>query len=84
MSTGCLILASCNAGASEAFIEDVSGFSLNPKDTKNWTSLLEEFWEEPGSFQLMRKRAIEHSRQAFDVKSTAHSFCSVIEQNINL
>jgi glycosyltransferase involved in cell wall biosynthesis len=84
MSTGCLILASCNAGASEAFIEDVSGFSLDPKKTKHWTSLLEEFWEEPGSFQLMRKRAIEHSKQAFDVKSTAHSFCSVIEQNINL
>ena len=84
MSSGCLILASCNAGASEAFIEDVSGFSLNPKETKNWSSLLEEFWEEPGSFQLMRKRAIEHSKQAFDVKSTAHSFCSVIEQNMNL
>jgi len=84
MSSGCLILASCNAGASEAFIEDVSGFSLNPKETKNWTSLLEEFWEEPDSFQLMRKRAIEHTKQAFDVKSTAHSFCSVIEQNINL
>ena len=84
MSSGCLILASCNAGASEAFIEDVSGFSLNPKETKNWSSLLEEFWEEPDSFQLMRKRAIEHSKQAFDVKSTAHSFCSVIEKNINL
>ena len=84
MSSGCLILASCNAGASEAFIEDVSGFSLNPKETKNWSSLLEEFWEEPGSFQLMRKRAIEHSKQAFDVKSTVHSFCSVIEQNMNL
>ena len=84
MSSGCLILASCNAGASEAFIEDVSGFSLNPKETKNWTSLLEEFWKEPDSFQLMRKRAIEHSKQAFDVKSTAHSFCSVIEKNINL
>lgn len=82
MSAGCLILASRNAGASEAFIEDVSGFSLNPKDTQNWVSILKEFWDEPDSFQLMRKRAVKHTKQAFDVIQTAHSFHSVIEKNI--
>jgi colanic acid/amylovoran biosynthesis glycosyltransferase len=84
MSAGCLILASSHAGASEAFIDDVSGFSLNPKDTQKWVSILKEFWEEPGSFQLMRKRAVKHTRQAFDVLQTAHSFHSVIEQNLDL
>ena len=83
MSAGCLILASSHAGASEAFIEDVSGFSLNPKDTQMWVSILKEFWEEPESFQLMRKRAIKHTKQAFDVLQTAHSFHSVIEKNLD-
>ena len=31
MSAGCLVLASCFAGASEAFIDGVSGFSFKPK-----------------------------------------------------
>lgn len=84
MSSGCLILASCNAGASEAFIEDVSGFSLNPKDTERWVSILKEFWDEPNSFQLIRKRAIKHTKQAFDVVKTANSFCSVIQQNLRI
>ena len=83
MSAGCLILASSHAGASEAFIEDVSGFSLNPKDTQMWVSILKEFLEEPESFQLMRKRAIKHTKQAFDVLQTAHSFHSVIEKNLD-
>ena len=82
MAGGCLILASSYAGASEAFIEDVSGFSLNPQDTQKWVSILKEFWEDPDSFQLIRKRAVNHTKQAFDVLKTAHSFHSVIKKNL--
>jgi glycosyltransferase involved in cell wall biosynthesis len=71
MSSGCLILSSCNAGASEAFIEDVSGFSLNPLKIERWVHLLNEFWQNPNSFIKMRKIAIQYSKEAFDVKRTA-------------
>lgn len=78
MSSGCLILSSCNAGASEAFIEDVSGFSMNPFDTEQWIQLLTDFWQEPNSFLRMRKRAVQYSKEAFDVKRTADSLSRAI------
>jgi glycosyltransferase involved in cell wall biosynthesis len=43
MSAGCLILSSCYAGASEAFIEDVSGFSMNPFNTEQWIHFVNRF-----------------------------------------
>ena len=82
MSAGCLILASVYAGASEAFVEDVSGFSLNPKDPEKWRSILEEFWASPQSFVLSRKRAMKHAREAFDIRKTVNSLYGVIEESV--
>ncbi len=82
MSAGCLILASVYAGASEAFVEDVSGFSLNPKDPEKWISILEEFWESPKSFELTRKSAMKHAREAFDIRKTVNSLHGVIEGSV--
>ena len=78
MSAGCLILASCYAGASEAFVEDVSGFSINPFNTKDWVDLLVEFWQSPESFVKIRKSAIKHSKEAFNIERTANSFTNAV------
>jgi glycosyltransferase involved in cell wall biosynthesis len=78
MSAGCLILSSCYAGASEAFIEDVSGFSMDPLNTEQWIYLLTDFWQTPKSFLRMRKSAVQYSKGAFDVKRTADSLSRVI------
>jgi glycosyltransferase involved in cell wall biosynthesis len=82
MSAGCLILASCYAGASEAFVEDVSGFSINPFNTKDWVDLLVEFWQSPESFVKIRKSAIKHSKEAFNIERTANSLNLVFNQEI--
>ena len=78
MSAGCLILSSCYAGASEAFIEDVSGFSMNPFNTEQWINLLSDFWQTPNSFLRMRKSAVQYSKEAFNVKRTADSLSRAI------
>jgi glycosyltransferase involved in cell wall biosynthesis len=78
MSAGCLILSSCFAGASEAFIEDVSGFSMNPSDTSHWGHLLSDFSQNPSSFIQMRKSAVQHSKEAFNIKRTANSLSDAI------
>jgi glycosyltransferase involved in cell wall biosynthesis len=78
MSAGCLILSSCYAGASEAFIEHVSGFSMNPLNTEQWIDLLNDFWQTPNSFLKMRKSAVQYSKEAFDVKRTADSLSRAI------
>lgn len=82
MSSGCLILASTFAGASEAFIEDVSGFSLSPLRPGEWTKILSDFWYNPDSFKPMRELAFKYSKEAFDVKRTAASIVSVIQEKI--
>ena len=69
MSAGCLILASLYAGASEPFIEDVSGFSMNPLNPKDWIDILTEFWFNPEAFTIMRKYAVNHAKKAFDIAS---------------
>jgi glycosyltransferase involved in cell wall biosynthesis len=65
MSAGCLILASVYAGASEPFIEDVSGFSMNPLNPKDWIDILTEFWFNPEAFTIMRKYAVNHAKKSF-------------------
>ena len=82
MSAGCLILASVYAGASEAFVEDVSGFSLNPGNPEKWSSILEEFWASPQSFVLTRKRAMKHAMEAFDIRKTVSSLYGAIEGSV--
>ena len=78
MSAGCLILSSCFAGASEAFIEDVSGFSLNPFESQEWVHLLSEFWETPKTFEKIRRSAIQYSKDAFNITRTANSISEAI------
>ena len=82
MSAGCLILASLYAGASEPFIEDVSGFSMNPLNPKDWIDILTEFWFNPEAFTIMRKYAVNHAKKAFDIKKTAESFFRVIDEKV--
>jgi colanic acid/amylovoran biosynthesis glycosyltransferase len=80
MSAGCLILASHHAGASEAFIDGVSGFSLDPKDSNQWVKVLEEFAENPSSHEKIRKKARLQARERFDVRNTA----SFMMKNFNI
>ena len=81
MSSGCLVVASKFAGASEAFIEDVSGFSICPFETESWVDLIEQFWNSPESFESIRKSGVKHSKEVFDVKKTANSIVSLIKRN---
>jgi len=78
MDAGCLVLSSVNAGASEAFIDEVSGFSLDPVCPGEWVKRLQEFYEDSGSFKDVRCNAMKHVRQNFDIKKTA----SLLHQSI--
>ena len=78
MSAGCLILSSCFAGASEAFIEDVSGFSFNPFESKKWVHLLAEFWKSPRSFERIRRSAIQYAKDSFNITRTANAISDAI------
>ena len=63
MASGCLIMASGYAGASEAFIDKLSGFSLNPYNAIEWIEILRRFWMDSKSFNSLRYKAIEHSKK---------------------
>jgi glycosyltransferase involved in cell wall biosynthesis len=79
MSAGCLVLASCFAGASEAFIDGVSGFSLNPNHPETWIELLEDFAANPSAYDKIRKKAQVEVRERFDVKGTARNLRKAFE-----
>jgi glycosyltransferase involved in cell wall biosynthesis len=78
MSSGCLVIASCFAGASEAFEDGDSGYTLNPYNPHEWSSILSKFWFAPNDFKKVRQSAMKHCKQVFDVKRTASSIASVI------
>jgi glycosyltransferase involved in cell wall biosynthesis len=84
MDAGCLVLSSVNAGASEAFIDGVSGFSLNPLSPRNWVEKLEKFYQDPQSFSDVRRNAVKHVRENFDIQKTAsllhHSIQKAVEE----
>ena len=80
MEAGCLVLSSCFAGGSEAFIEDVSGFSFDPHDSEKWVDLLQDFAENPTDFLPIRKQAIVDARASFDVGKTAQRLFSSIQK----
>ena len=82
LAAGCLVLASDKAGASEAFVEGVSGFSLSPGNYDDWIALLKEFVENPQSFTSIRKAAVKRAREAFDVMRTVRSLRAEIEKVI--
>jgi glycosyltransferase involved in cell wall biosynthesis len=82
LAAGCLVLASDKAGASEAFVEGVSGFSLSPGNYDDWIALLKEFVENPQSFTSIRKTAVKRAKEAFDVMRTVRSLRAEIEKVI--
>ena len=65
MASGLLILASNRAGSSEAFVDQKSGFSLDPYKIENWVNLLENFYQYPNRFSDIRKSAIKHAKSKF-------------------
>ena len=65
MSNGLLVLGSNKAGSSEAFVDRVSGFSLDPQDKESWVNILHEFYKYPDRFKEIRKSAIARSRSCF-------------------
>ena len=87
MDAGCLVLSSVYAGASEAFIDGVSGFSLHPRSPGEWVKKLEEFYQDPDSFTDVRRNAVKHVRENFDIQKTAsllhHSIQKAVEGDPN-
>ena len=71
MSAGSLVIASCYAGASEAFIDGVSGFSLNPKEPYSWVELIEDYAQNPLKYKKIRKKAQLEVRDRFNINQTA-------------
>ncbi len=82
MDAGCLVLSSVNAGASEAFIDEVSGFSLDPGFPRKWVEKLQEFYQDPGSFEDVRLNAMKHVQQYFDIKKTASHLHQSIQKTV--
>ena len=82
MDAGCLVISSNNAGASEAFIDRVSGFSMDPESPMDWVNLLKDFLGNPRSFEKIRKNAMKHARENFDIKKTATSLNRSIQKAI--
>ena len=87
MDAGCLVLSSVYAGASEAFIDGVSGFSLSPRSPGEWVKKLEEFYQDPDSFTDVRRNAVKDVRENFDIQKTAsllhHSIQKAVEGDPN-
>ena len=79
MSAGLLVLASSYAGASEAFLDGVSGFSLNPKKPFIWVELIEDFFSNPLKYEKIRKKAQLEVRERFDVSKTAQKLIKTFE-----
>ena len=82
MEAGCLVISSKNAGASEAFTDSVSGFSLDPDTPMEWVELLKDFLCNPRDFEKIRKNATKHVRENFDIKRTASSLNWSIQKAI--
>ena len=82
MDAGCLVISSKNAGASEAFIDGVSGFSMDPDTPLEWVGLLKDFLDNPAEFEKIRKNASKHARENFNIKRTASSLNRSIQKAI--
>ncbi len=66
LASGMLVLASNRAGASEAFVDRVSGFSLDPEEHFLWVEKLVDFWDDPSRYAPMRQQARVHAMEGFD------------------
>ena len=80
MSAGSLVIASCYAGASEAFIDGVSGFSLNPKEPYSWVELIEDYAQNPLKYKKIRKKAQLEVRDRFNINQTARKLIQNFEK----
>ena len=80
MAAGCLVLGSSKAGASEAFIDGVSGFSLNPYSPFDWVKVLEDFAHKPKFYSAMRKKARIETHERFNVSRTAGKLISTFQE----
>ena len=79
LAAGCLVLASDKAGASEAFVDGISGFSISPENHEEWVNALLDFSRDPQDFAAMRKAGIKRAKEAFDVMRTVRSLRAEIE-----
>ncbi len=82
MDSGCLVISSKYAGASEAFIDGVSGFSMDPDTPMEWVGILKDFLDNPADFEKIRKNASKHVRENFNIKRTASSLNRSIQKAI--
>jgi len=80
MSAGSLVIASCYAGASEAFIDGVSGFSLNPKEPYSWVELIEDYAQNSLKYKKIRKKAQLEVRDRFNINQTARKLIQNFEK----
>ena len=80
MEAGCLLLGSIYAGASEAFVDGVSGFSLDPRDWEKWVDILDDFVNQPDQYISIRKKGILHARENFDILKTARGLLSAMDE----
>ena len=74
MAHGLLVLGSIYAGGSEAFMDDRSGYSLNPYRPDAWVNLLSQFYSEPEEFVEVRKSALIHAEAKFSDKVNCQNF----------
>ena len=81
MAAGCLVLGSSKAGASEAFIDGVSGYSLNPKEPHLWVRRIEDFVQNPLKYEKIRKKAKIEVRERFNINQTALKLIRNFEKN---
>ena len=73
MSNGLLVMGSNQAGASEAFTDLESGYSLDPHQQKLWVNILNEFYQHPAKFTVMRKSARSQAQALFSTEQNCQN-----------
>lgn len=68
MSHGLLVMGSNQAGASEAFADRESGYSLDPHQKEPWVHILHQFYQHPEKFTAMRKLARSRAQTLFSAE----------------
>jgi colanic acid/amylovoran biosynthesis glycosyltransferase len=68
MSHGLLVMGSNQAGASEAFTDRESGYSLDPHQKEAWVHILHQFYLHPEKFTAMRKLARSRAQTLFSAE----------------
>jgi colanic acid/amylovoran biosynthesis glycosyltransferase len=74
MSHGLLVMGSNQAGASEAFADWESGYSLDPYQKEPWVHILHQFYQHPEKFTAMRKLARSRAQTLFSAEQNCQKF----------